>query len=124
MFDVSPEVVAVLIPIVFLLGGFAVVIIIAMINGKHKELVHKERMLALEKGIDIVEEKPVKVKKPRYMALRAWGLVFLLLGISFGVAMWVTIGFHGGIWGLLPASVGAALVVSANMERKENGLVQ
>ena len=118
MFDINPAVLAVLIPIVAVIGTFAMIIAVVVVEGKQKELRHRERVLAMEKGIELPTE-PVKSKRPAYKSLRAWGLVLLFLGIVLFLALWVQVEFKYSLWGLLPASIGAALLLAASKEKAE-----
>jgi len=119
MFDVSPQVVAVSIPIVFVLGAIAVSITAMLLDSSRKDREHKERMLAMEKGIEL-PEKPAKSSPPRYLAMRAWGLVFTFIGLALVAAITMEDSIQHGLWGLLPMSIGVALLVAAYMEKKEN----
>ena len=118
MFDIRPEVVAISIPIIFVLGAIAVTITAMILDSSRKDREHKERLLAMEKGIELPEE-PVKVRPPRYLAMRAWGFVFTLIGIALVIGITAEAGFHHGLWGLMPMSIGVALLIAAYMERKE-----
>ncbi|HUV36870.1 MAG TPA: DUF6249 domain-containing protein, partial [Patescibacteria group bacterium] len=117
-FAMEPQVIAIFIPILTVLGVFAVVITSILVSGKHKELAHKERLLAMEKGISIPAEPPVE-KRLAYLSIRAWGFVLTLLGVALVIALWVTAGAKAGVWGLLPTAVGVAMIVAASRERKE-----
>ena len=119
MFDfISPNVIAVLIPIVTVLCVFAVVTIAIVIEGRQKEMRHRERVLAMEKGLEIPPE-PQQKKPPRYLALRAWGLVFALLGAALVIGISAEAGIRHGVWGLVPGLIGVALLVAAKMEHAE-----
>jgi cadmium resistance protein CadD (predicted permease) len=118
-FSINPNVVAVFIPILIVLGVFAVVITSVIVNSKHKELAHKERILAMDKGIAIPEEPPV-VRRPAYLTIRAWGFVLTLLGVALIIALWVTAGGKAGVWGLLPTAIGIAMLFAASRERSES----
>jgi len=78
---------------------FAMIIVAIIVEGKGKELEHKERLLAIEKGIELPEAKAKW--KPSYKTIRVWGLVTFGVGMGFLIAMWVTLGIVGGVWGLL-----------------------
>lgn len=117
-FSIDTGVIAIFIPILTVLGVFAVVITSVIVNGKHKELAHKERLLAMEKGIPIPEEPPV-VKRPAYLTIRAWGFVLTMLGVALVAALWVTAGGKAGVWGLLPTAIGVAMLFAANREKSE-----
>jgi hypothetical protein len=118
MFDIRPEVVAISIPIIFVLGAIAVTITAMLLDAGRKERQHRERLLAMEKGIEL-PETPVKTSPPRYLAMRAWGLVFSLIGLALFIGITAEAGIRHGLWGLMPLSIGIALLVSANLEKKD-----
>ncbi len=118
MFDLNPTIVAILIPILAVIGTFAMIITVIIVSGREKELKHKERLTAMEKGIEIPADAP-KAKRPAFKSLRAWGLVLLLLGIVLFLALWVQVEFQYSIWGLGPAAIGAALLIAAVKEQGE-----
>lgn len=116
MFDLSPEFAAIFIPILAVIGTFAMIITVIIMSNREKELKHRERLIAMEKGIEIPQE-PIKEKRPAYLSLRAWGLVLLIVGIVLFFALWVQVGFKFCVWGLMPAAIGAGLLISAVKER-------
>jgi hypothetical protein len=118
MFDISPEVVAISIPIIFVLGAIAVTITALILDSARKDRKHKERLLAMEKGIELPEE-PIKTSPPRYLAMRAWGLVFSFIGLATAIGITAEEGIQHGLWGLMPMSIGVALLVAAFLEKKE-----
>lgn len=118
MFDISPEVVAISIPIIFVLGAIAVTITALILDSSRKDRKHKERLLAMEKGIELPED-PIKTSPPRYLAMRAWGFVFALIGLATVIGITAEEGIKHGLWGLMPMSIGVALLVAAFMEKKE-----
>lgn len=118
-FSIDTGVIAIFIPILTVFGVFVVVITSVIMSSKHKELAHKERLLAMEKGIPIPEKPPV-AKRPAHLTIRAWGLVLALLGVALVIALWVTAGGKAGVWGLLPTAVGIAMLFAANKEMRES----
>jgi hypothetical protein len=118
MFDISPTVVAVAIPIIFILGAIAVTITALILDAGRKDREHKERLLSMEKGLEL-PEKPMKTRPPRYLAIRAWGFVFAFIGIALLIGISAEAGIRHGAWGFLPLGIGAALLISANMEKKD-----
>lgn len=118
MFDLGPEVIALLIPIIAVLGAFGTAIASIIIRGKERELEHQERLIAMEKGIPIPEPKKEK-RPPRYLAVRAWGLVMTLLGLALVVAISLQTGIRYGAWGLLPLAIGLGLIMAAGYEKRE-----
>ena len=119
MFDISPEVVAIAIPILGTLGIFAAIITGIVIKGKQKELDHQERMSAMEKGIPI-PEPPKVVKRPAYKSLRVWGLVLGAIGLATIIGITAEAGIRHGLWGGVPLLAGISFLVAANLEKSEN----
>ncbi len=118
MFEINPEVVAISIPIIFVLGAIAVTITALILDAGRKEQKHKERLLAMEKGIELPED-PIKTSPPRYLAMRAWGFVFTFLGIALVIGITAAAGIQHGVWGLTQLSIGIALLISAYLEKKD-----
>jgi len=122
---------AMMIPVVAIIGGITAGIIKS--NSRHRllELAQRERIAAIERGID--PERLPKLELPASLAeagltfeqrqqrrselLRIWG--FITFG--FGVAMYIGIGMAEGMREAGPAlmftGVGAALIVSGYMVR-------
>lgn len=120
MFDISPQLIAVGIPIIFVMGAIAVTITAMILDSSRKDRQHKERLVAMEKGIELPED-PIKTSPPRYLAMRAWGLVFSLIGLATFIGITAEEGIRHGVWGLMPVSIGVALLVAAYMEKKDIG---
>ncbi len=118
MFEINPSVVAISIPIIFVLGAIAVTITAMLLDAGRKERKHKERLVAMEKGIELPED-PVKMSPPRYLAMRAWGLVFTFIGIALVIGITAAAGIKYGVWGLTQLSIGIALLIAAYLEKKE-----
>jgi hypothetical protein len=121
MFGIDAGVVALLIPIVAVVGGMAIAIVGVITKGKEEELRHKERIIAMEKGIPIPESSPCQPKadKPRYLAIRAWGLVLTLIGVALVIAIGTASEPRNGVWGLLPTALGVGLLIAAWLEKKD-----
>jgi hypothetical protein len=114
----NAETLAVMIPIAGVLGGILIAIVAIVLGGRKKELEHKERLLAMEKGIEIPQ--PTKPEhRPAYQSNRTAGLVMTFLGIAITIANWVVGGTNAGVWGFIPLAIGVGLLVSAAMEKKE-----
>lgn len=92
----------------FLLFILGIVIIIAIVLGisYHKrKLLSKEILAAIEKGIDI------PFPEPKQYNFQAHGIVWVCVGIVFAIALWISAGLIGFIWGLLPVSLGIGFVM-------------
>ena len=118
MFEINPNVVAISIPIIFVLGAIAVTITALILDAGRKDRKHKEKLLAMEKGIELPED-PVKTSPPRYLAMRAWGFVLTLIGLATVIGISAEEGIQHGLWGLMPMSIGIALLLAAHLEKKE-----
>jgi hypothetical protein len=115
----SADTLAVMIPITAIMGGIAVAIVGIIMGSRRKELEHKERIVAMEKGIAIPE--PPKVEcRPAYKSNRTGGLVMTLIGIAVTVANWTVAGAKGGVWGFIPLAIGLGLLISSAIEKKED----
>jgi hypothetical protein len=116
----TPDLMAVTIPLLAIVGGVSIAIVSIIMAGRKKELEHKERLVAMEKGIDI----PVATqeeKRPAYLANRSSGLVMVFIGIALTIALFAVAGTEGGVWGLLPLGIGVGLLISAALEKKDVG---
>ncbi len=107
-----------MIPILGVAGGMAIAIVAVIMAGKKKELHHRERLIAMEKGIDLPGE-PVKEKRPAHLSHRTRGLVMVAIGVTSTIGLWTTAGANGGVWGLVPLGIGVALLVSSRLEKRE-----
>lgn len=115
---VNPETVAVMIPITAIMGGIAVAIVGITMGARRKELEHKERIIAMEKGISIPEPPKVE-RRPAYKSNRTGGLVMTLIGIAVTVANWTVGGATAGVWGFIPLAIGVGLLISSAIDKKE-----
>ncbi|MBN2071954.1 MAG: hypothetical protein JW814_10895 [Candidatus Krumholzibacteriota bacterium] len=118
MLELSPAVVGIAVPVMFLICAVAIVITAIIVNGGQKELRHRERILAMEKGLDLPKDPPKK-KRPAYLTMRAWGLVFSFISIALLVGLIPEAGFRHGMWGLMPGGLGAGLLIAAYLEQKD-----
>ena len=102
-------------------GGIAIAIVGIIMGGRKKELQHKERIVAMEKGIEVppLEQQKEKCARPHHAANRTGGLVLVGFGVAITIALWGTAGLQGGVWGLLPLGIGAGLLVSSHLEKGE-----
>ena len=116
--DIGTETIAVMVPITAIMGGIAIAIVSILMGARKKELEHKERLLAMEKGIDIPQPHEPE-KRPSYRSNRTAGLVMTLLGVAIMVANWAVAGTKGGVWGLIPMAIGIGLLISSALEKKE-----
>jgi len=119
----DPGVIGVFIPIVAIVMGIGIGMLAIWSEHKRKsqllEQNHKERMHAIEKGIELpalppgligVSNGPATASAAK--ALRS-GIMLTLIGILLFFAIGVSGGDEGALFGLIPAAVGVANLVYA-----------
>lgn len=97
----------ILIPAVMFTAVVLIVHIVSKSRLKRSEMVHKERMLAIERGAEI-PLTPATVKKSNPFL---WPLVLIGLGLAWIIAN-VLSNFLDVSWGLIPLFVGIAMYIS------------
>jgi membrane associated rhomboid family serine protease len=124
MFDISPDVLGIFIPIVAILGGFTVAIVAIIMKSKEEELRRKERIIAMEKGLPLPPDREESVRQgsPGYARKRAWGLVLTFIGIAIVISVALTSneGYHQAAWGAIAIAIGLALLIAATLEKRES----
>ena len=124
---------AMAIPIVAIIGGITVAVVRTLGQQRLAELAHRERIVALERGVDPSKLPPPPVldygpaygtynPMRRYHGLLIGGIVCLVVG--FSVAAFLRImETEKNAWavGLIPAGVGVALLLSAALIKPRNG---
>jgi Domain of unknown function (DUF6249) len=113
------------IPIVAIVMGIGVAMLGMWLDFRKKremfQLHHAERMAAIEKGVDIPPLPPEffhgeeKKDKTPYTYFRR-GVMWLLIGIAATAALWGTRD-NDFWWGLVPAAVGVAYLITFLVER-------
>jgi hypothetical protein len=126
------ENIAVFIPIIAIVMGIGVAMLSIWSEHKRKaqllEQNHRERMHALEKGIELPALPPNLVgysngpsTASAAKSLRS-GVMLLLIGIVLFFAIETSGGHEGALFGLIPAAVGIAnLLYAAVQWKKEQG---
>ena len=115
----DPRVISMLIPVVAIVMGIGIGMLSLYLDYRKKrsmyELHHKERMAAIEKGMDVPPLPPEFFESPRRRLrtrsdyLRR-GLVWLLVGGAITAALYSQ-GRNSSLWGLVPAAVGLAYLL-------------
>ena len=133
-FDALPFIVMLTIPVIAIIGGFTLGIIRTVSRQRLVELAQKERIAAIERGVDPAKLPPIVL--PPGLRGKENGLTFeqkalgrsngLIIGglitFFFGVAMCIMIGVledEPGGWapGLIFVSIGIALILSSRVGR-------
>ena len=118
MFNFDPGFIALLIPIVAIVGGIALAIVGVITKGKEEELRHKERILAMEKGMP-VPEMPKEEQRPRSARHRTWGLVLTFLGIALILLRFVSDSYGTLTAGVIVAAIGLAFLCAAWFDKRD-----
>jgi Domain of unknown function (DUF6249) len=118
------EQMALLIPILgVVLGvGVAVVVIVTSHREKQKraELRHRERIAAIEKGMEIPPDPEPDVEVRKGGSLKS-GLAGLFLGMVLYFALRQVADDDVALFGLIPAAFGVASLISYFVESRRNG---
>jgi uncharacterized protein DUF6249 len=137
MFNINPDefisIFAMAIPIVAIVGGITVAVVRTIGQQRIAELAHRERIAALERGVDPSKLPPPPVidyghaygtynPMRRYHGLMIGGIVCTLAGIGIAVFLGV-LETEKNAWsvGLIPVAVGIALLLSAAVIKPRNG---
>lgn len=126
----SPDVIGTFIPIVAIVMGIGIGMLSIWTDHKRKaqllEQAHKERVVALEKGLPLPELDPrlvaIEDSQPPTSA-RAYrnGVMLLLIGIILFFALDQLVPERISLFGLIPAAIGVAnLLYGVLLQRKEN----
>ena len=124
MNEMNEGLVALLIPIFGIVFGVGVAIV-AIIAGHREKLKraehrHRERIAALEKGIELPPDPEPEAGK-RTGSLKS-GLAGLFLGIVLYFALREVTDGQVAIFGLVPAAIGLANLISYFVEARRNSL--
>jgi len=123
--DNAEALLALFIPLFAIVFGVAVAIVSIVTSHRAKlkraEFLHRERLAAIEKGM---EPQPEALdldgaKRPVFM-LRS-GLVGLFVGIVLYFALRQVADEDIALFGLIPAAIGMANLIAHFVERKKNG---
>ncbi|MDD5333904.1 MAG: DUF6249 domain-containing protein [Rhodoferax sp.] len=110
-----------MIPIIAIVMGIGIGMLALWLDHEKKtrmfELHHKERLLAIERGMEVPPLPPEFFTNGRGRECGAKvnslhrGLALLLLGLALGVALFVNEGPEAATWALLPIALGVAQLI-------------
>jgi hypothetical protein len=115
---------ALLIPILGIVLGIAVAMVAIVANHREKlkrsEQRHRERITAIEKGIELPLDPEPEPEVRRGGGLRS-GLMGIFVGAVLYFALDAVASEDVALFGLIPAAVGLASLISYFVESKKNG---
>jgi Domain of unknown function (DUF6249) len=122
------EIIAVMIPIVAIVMGIGIGMLGLFLDYRKKRdmfaMHHKERLAAIEKGMEVPPLPPEFFQNPRGSRVRTpgdylrRGLIMLLVGIAITVALYQS-ARHDYLWGLLPIGLGVANLIYYYFESRK-----
>jgi hypothetical protein len=117
--SMGPDTIALSIPILAVCGGVLIAITAIIVKGRKEEQEHRERVVAMEKGI-MPPPPPEEVQKPKHSDRRAGGLVMTGIGLALTIAISVSDGVESGVWGLIPLFIGIGLLIAGAIDKREH----
>lgn len=118
------EQMALMIPILGIVLGVSVAIVAIITSHREKqkraELRHRERIAAIEKGMEIPPDPEPDVEVRKGGSLKS-GLAGLFLGIVLYFALRQVADEDVALFGLIPAAFGVASLISYFVESRRNG---
>lgn len=118
------EVVAVMIPIIGLLVGVAIAIVSIVTSHRQKlrrtEARHKERLAAIDKGLELPLD-PVEPENGKKGGSLRSGLVGLFVGVVLYFALREVADDDIALFGLIPAAIGLANLITYFVESRKAG---
>ena len=113
------EIMALMIPILGIVLGVAVAIVAIVTSHREKlkraELRYRERLAAIEKGIELPPDPDPDAEPKKVTSLKS-GLVGLFLGVVLYFALREVAGEDVALFGLVPAAIGVASLISYFVE--------
>lgn len=116
------DLVALMIPIFAIVFGVGLAIVAVIVGHREKvkraELRHRERLAAIEKGIELPPDPVPEVESKQSGSLKS-GLMGLFIGIVLYFALREVADEDVAIFGLIPAAVGAANLIAWLVEARK-----
>lgn len=116
------ELLALFIPIIGIVLGVTIAIITIVTNHRQKlqrnDMRHKERLAAIEKGLEIPPD-PVEPENGRKGGSLRSGLVGLFVGVVLYFALDAVVDSDVALFGLIPAAIGLANLIFHFVESRK-----
>lgn len=111
-----------LVPIIAIVMGIGISALAMMLDFKRRErlveLHHKERMAAIERGMEVPPLPPEFFESHRSIGRRgrsgglAGGMTVLFIGVAATIALYFNFGVEKAVWGLVLVAIGAARLLA------------
>jgi hypothetical protein len=124
----NEDAIAVFIPIVAIVMSLSIPIVYTIMDYKRRrdivEAHHRERLAAIERGVDIPPlpesfYQPISRRPPRTGSTLLPGLIWLFIGIALFVALGAVAGHGVSYFGLIPAGIGLAYLIYYAVEGRK-----
>ena len=124
----NEDAIAVFIPIVAIVMSLAIPIVYTIMDYRRRrdivEAHHRERLAAIERGVDIPAlpesfYQPISRRPPRTGSALLPGLIWLFVGIGLFVALGEVAGHGVRYFGLIPAGIGLAYLIYHMVEGRK-----
>lgn len=113
---------ALFMPIIGIIGGVAIAIVSIIaahrVKMQRNDMRHKERLAAIEKGLEIPTE-PVEPENGKKSSALKSGVTGLLVGVVLYFALGEVAGDDVALFGLIPAAIGVANLVFYFLEGRK-----
>jgi len=117
--SMGADTIALSIPILAVCGGVLIAITAIIVKGRKEEQEHRERVVAMEKGVAVPAPVVAEVERPKHTDRRAGGLVMTGIGLALTIAISVSDRFESGVWGLIPLFIGIGLLIAGTVDKRE-----
>ncbi len=108
-----------MVPIIFILGVAAVVIIAILVAHRAAQMRQETIQLAIKEGRELPPELFMRMRYPRHPPPLLGGLILTALGIALSIALGVVCGAVQAVWGLIPLLIGVAILIYVPFYRKQ-----
>jgi hypothetical protein len=124
----NEDAIAVFIPIVAIVMSLSIPIVYTIMDYRRRrdivEAHHRERLAAIERGIDIPPlpesfYQPISRRPPRTDSTLLPGLIWFFVGVTLFVALWSVARESWSYFGLIPAGVGLAYLIYYAVEGRK-----
>ncbi|MEE8639258.1 MAG: DUF6249 domain-containing protein [bacterium] len=107
-----------MVPIIFILGGAAVIVVALLMAHRAAQMRQETIQLAIKEGRELPPELFMRMRYPRHPPPLLGGLILTALGIAVSISVGVVCGPVQAVWGLIPLFIGVAILIYVPLSRK------